>query len=144
MNNRSLIALLVLFLACGFQFYLGSGGVFINFILATLIAFAFFFEWLELAVFVLFAVFVVNWEPSVSPAIVIFAAVPFAAYAFRKLFAWAPWAGVPVATILSFAIFYLAVAPHMIVAALPSVLLDVVGSLVFGELVLAVLARTEH
>ena len=93
MSPRSFVALLILFLACGFQFWLGSAGVFMNLILAALIAFAFFFDWLELAVFVLFAVFVVNWQPSISPTLAVFAAIPFVAYAFRRLFAWAPWAG---------------------------------------------------
>ena len=144
MSFRSFVALLVLFLACGFQFFLGSAGIFVNLILAALIAFAFYFDWLELAVFVLFSVFVVNWEPAVSPAIVIFAAIPFVAYAFRRFFTWTPWAGVPIVTICSFIVFYLAIAPRMFAVALPSVLLDIAGSLVFGELVLAVLVRAER
>lgn len=144
MSFRSFVALLILFLACGFQFFLGSTGVFVNLILAALIAFAFYFDWLELAVFVLFAVFVLNWVPAVSPAIVLFAAIPFAAYAFRRLFAWSPWAGAPLIIVCSFIVFYLAIAPHMFLVALPSVLLDIIGSLVFGEIVLAALARAER
>ena len=41
---RSILAILILLLACAFQFWFASTGVFINFILATLIVFAFFFE----------------------------------------------------------------------------------------------------
>lgn len=144
MNFRSFAALLILFIACGIQFFLGSAGIFINLILAALVAFAFFFEWLELAVFVLFAVFVVNWVPAVTPAILIFAAIPFAAYAFRRLFVWAPWAGIPVAIVCSFIVFYLAIAPRMFAVALPSVSLDILGSLIFGECVLAALGRAER
>ena len=63
---RSILAILILLLACAFQFWFASAGVFVNFILATLIVFAFFFDIWELLVFVLFAIFVVNWQPGLS------------------------------------------------------------------------------
>ena len=70
---RSILAILMLLLACAFQFWFASTGVFINFILAALVVFAFFFDIWELLVFILFAVFVINWSPIVSVDIFVFA-----------------------------------------------------------------------
>ncbi len=144
MSFRSLIALLVLFIAASLQFLLGSAGMFTDLMLAALIAFAFFFEWPELAVYVLVAVFMIDWQPAITPTMLVFAAIPFAAYLFRRFFAWAPWAGIPLVTILGFAAFYLAIAPGMFATAAPSIVFDVFGALIYGEIALAVLSRAER
>ena len=100
MRLKFILAILLLLLACALQFWFMGAGVFINFILASLIAFAFFFDLLELLVFVLFAVLVLNWQPAASIDIVVFAVIPLAAYAFHKISGWAVWAGIPVAIVL--------------------------------------------
>jgi hypothetical protein len=143
MKFRLIIAILILFLACGLQFLLGSAGVFINFILATLIAFAFFFDFFEMAVFILFAIFVVNWQPSFSVAIALFVLIPLAAFLFHKFFAWSAWAGIPAMIVGGFLVLYLAVAPHMIVTNFSEFILDVIVSLLFGELVLVAFKKAE-
>ncbi|MDR3581782.1 MAG: hypothetical protein P4L67_00720 [Candidatus Pacebacteria bacterium] len=138
------IAILILFLACALQFWLGSAGIFVNLILAALVAFAFFFGIFEMAVFVLFAVFVVNWQPALSIEMALFVLIPLAAFAFRKFFAWSAWAGIPVMIAGGFLVLYLAVAPHTFATNLSVFVLDLVGSLIFGELVLAALKRAER
>ncbi len=144
MSFRSLIALLLIFIAASLQFLLGSAGMFTDLMLSALIAFAFLFEWPELSIYVLVAVFMIDWQPALTPTLVVFAAIPFAAYAFRKLFAWAPWAGIPLMTILGFVAFYLAIAPGMFANAAPSIVLDILGALIFGEVTFAVLMRAER
>jgi hypothetical protein len=143
MKFRLIIAILILFLACGLQFLLGTAGVFINFILAALIAFAFFFDIFEMVVFILFAVFVINWQPAFSIELALFVLVPLAALAFHKFFAWSAWAGIPVMIIGGFLVLYLSVAPHAIVTNFPAFIFDLIGSLLFGELVLVALKRAE-
>jgi hypothetical protein len=132
MRLRFILALLILLLACALQFWCLSAGIFINFILAALIAFAFLFDLWELAVFVLFAIFVINWEPSASMDILVFAVVPFLAYVFHKAFAWTLWAGLPAALICGFLLLYLFIAPAAIIGGISSFLADVVGGLLFS------------
>jgi hypothetical protein len=136
---RSILALLILLLACALQFWFASTGVFINFILAALIVFAFYFDFLELLVFVLFAVFVVNWSPIIGTDIFIFSIIPIAAYAFHKVFAWTAWTAAPVAIVCGFFLLYLAVAPAALLANWELFLIDVFGGLVFGGVAFLIL-----
>ena len=109
-------------------------GVFINFILATLIVFAFFFDFWELLVFILFAVFVINWSPVMSVDIFVFAIIPIAAYAFHKVFAWTGWAAAPAAIVCGFILLYLAIAPAAFLASGNVFFVDLFGALIFGGL----------
>lgn len=144
MNYRLIAGFLVVLLALLVQFSFGAAGVTVDLVLAALVVLAFFFEWPQLAVFVLFAAFILNAEPWVSPAILLFSAIPFAAYAFRLFFTLTPWAGIPVAIFLGSVLFYSIMAPYMFMSALPLIALDIGGSLVFGELAFAMLRAAER
>jgi hypothetical protein len=141
MRLRFILAILILLFACALQFWFASANVFINFILASLIVFAFFFDIWELLVFVLFAVFVVNWQPSASVDIIVFGLIPIVAYGFNKIVGWRAWAGVPTAIVGGFIILYLAIAPRMFFADWELFLMDLFGSLVFGGMVFFLLER---
>jgi hypothetical protein len=141
MRIRSILGILILLLACALQFWFASANVFVNFILAALIVFAFFFDIWELVIYILFAVFVVNWQPGLSIDIIVFAIIPVAAYAFHKVFAWAAWAAAPVAIICGFVLLYLAVAPAAFLGNWELLLTDLFGGLVFGGLVFLTLDR---
>jgi len=128
-------------LACGLQFWFASAAVFVNFILATLIVFAFFFDIWELVVFILFAIFVINWQPAASIDVVLFALIPVAAYVFRKMFRFSPWIAAPVSIAVGTIFLYLAIAP---IASLHAPLIfatDLFGDLVFGSIVFMVFQR---
>jgi hypothetical protein len=140
---RSIIAILLLLLACALQFWFASAGTFIDFILATLIVFAFFFDMWELVVFILFAVFVINWAPIMSVDIFIFSIIPMGAYAFHKVFAWTVWAAVPAAIICGFILLYLSIAPAAFLSSWNLFLVDLFGALIFGFLVFLTLDRLE-
>lgn len=141
MRTRFILGLLILLLACALQFWFAAAGVFVNFILATLIVFAFFFDIGEIAVFVLAAVFIVNWEPAISIDIVVFALIPVAAFVFHKKVAVAPWIGMPAAIVVGFAVLYLVLAPVSFVARMGILGVDIFGGLVFAALVFATLER---
>lgn len=141
MRVRSILAVLILLLACALQFWSASAGVFVNFILATLIVFAFFFDIWELVVFVLFAIFVVNWQPGPSVDLFVFGIIPVAAFAFHKVSGWAAWAAAPVAVVCGFVLLYLAIAPLAFLANGGLLLTDLFGGLVFGGLVFLTLDR---
>jgi hypothetical protein len=141
MRLRSILAILVLLLACALQFWFASAGVFVNFILATLIVFAFYFDIWELLVFVLFGIFVVNWQPAVSTDIFIFGLIPIAAYAFHKVFAWSMWAAAPAAIVCGFFLLYLAIAPAALLSNWELLSIDVLGGLIFGGLVFFIFDR---
>ncbi|HUC01671.1 MAG TPA: hypothetical protein VMA75_02090 [Candidatus Paceibacterota bacterium] len=141
MRLRFILAILILLLACSLQFWFASANVFVNFILAALIVFAFFFDFWEMLVFVLFAVFVVNWAPAPSVDIVVFGLIPLAAFAFHKAFRWSRWAGAPVAIVAGFLLLYLAIAPAAFLPGWESFLTDLFGGLVFGALVFFTMDR---
>jgi len=138
---RSILAILILLLACALQFWFASTGTFINFILATLIVFAFYFDIWELLVFVLFGIFVINWQPAVSTDIFIFGIIPIAAYAFHKVFTWSVWAAAPIAIACGFILLYLAIAPSAFLGNWEAFLIDILGGLIFGGLVFLVFDR---
>jgi hypothetical protein len=132
MRIRFILAILILLLACGLQFWFASAEVFINFILAALIVFAFYCDIWELIVFVLFAILIVNWQPAVSVDIIIFGIIPIAAFTFHKIFAWTLGAGIPVAIIGGFLILYLLIAPAALIPGWEQFFIDLLGGLLFG------------
>ena len=138
---RSILAVLILLLACALQFWFASANVFVNFILAALIVFAFFFDIWELLVFILFAIFVINWQPVVSVDIFVFGIIPLAAYAFHKVFAWTVWVAAPLAIVCGFVLIYLAIAPAAFLPNWELFLIDLFGGLLFGVAVFLVFDR---
>lgn len=141
MRVRSILAILILLLACALQFWFASAGIFINFILAVLIVFAFFFEIWELIIYILFAILVVNWSPAINVDIIIFGIIPIAAYIFHKLFAWASWVAVPVSIICGFLVLYLFISPATFLGNWVFFAQDLFGALVFGEAAFIVFDR---
>jgi hypothetical protein len=143
MRVRSILGLLILLLACALQFWFASAEVFINFILAALIVFAFFFDIWELLVYVLFAIFVINWAPGMSIDIFIFGIIPIAAYAFHKVLAWTRFAAIPVAIVVGFVLLYAAIAPAGFIANWSALFIDLFGSLIFGFFVFLTFERLQ-
>ena len=139
MNRRLLLAVLFIVLAFGLQFLLASSGIFINVILATLIAFAFFFNLWELAVFILLAIFVTNWQPAVSAEMVLFAVLPLAAYGIRTISRWHGWALNLISLFFTTVLVYLVIAPGFFVHDFGAFATDLVGSMIFGQLVFSLL-----
>jgi hypothetical protein len=142
MRIRLILALLILVFACALQSWFASIGMFMDFMFATLIVFAFFFDIWELVIFILFAVFVINWQPAISITIVLFAVIPLIVFAFHKFFSLIPWAAAPVAIIIGFFLLYVGVAPGIFFAQWQAFLTDLAGGLIFGELVFFVLNRS--
>ena len=135
MKLRTILAFLVLIFACVIQSWFFLVGIFTNIILATLIAFAFFFDLEELLIFILFAVFIINWQPAVSVEVGMFVVIPIAAYMGQRFFALITWVALPAAIIAGFLLFYLAVAPGILITNWQGFFVDLFGGLVFGNLV---------
>lgn len=135
MNSRFSAAILVFAIACMLQFsFVPTSAV--NFIFATLIAFAFVFSgryglW-ELLVFVLAGVFIINWQPSMSITLAMFAAIPCAAYFFRFLFPWEAWIGVSISLFSGFLMFYFVAVPRFLLVAPSSFFLNLFVGSAFG------------
>lgn len=129
--------LAILFLALFVEIVLASVGFHFSLALAVLIAFAFILNFWELLILDLIAVFILNWQPTPSAALLIFALIPLAAFAFYKLTHWHGWTGVLVAIIVGFLLFYIGAAPTLFLENLPTFLLDLIIGLLVGEAVLA-------
>ncbi|HVO28921.1 MAG TPA: hypothetical protein VMT81_02995 [Candidatus Paceibacterota bacterium] len=137
---RFFAGLAILILSLFAQLLAGSAGVHVNFTLATLIALAMTFGFWELFFCDLLAVFVLNWEPAASPALIAFALIPLAAYAFRKVFALEPWMAGLIAIVAGFSAFYLVAAPAAFAAGRPDLLLDVGAGILAGEVIIFALS----
>lgn len=141
MKLRLFLAVVLMLLAAVFQFWFASFGLFVNFIFATLIVFAFFFDIWEMITFVLFGVLVINWQPAFSVELVLFAAVPLLIYASHRISAWQPWIAAPIAIVIGLAVFYAGAAPTLFFPHFVSFLADAFGSLIFGGIVVFSLTR---
>ena len=141
MRTKLIIATLFIIFACALQSWLASMSIFIDLILATTIVFAFFFDIWELIIFVLFSLFVINWQPAFSVELVFFALILLIVHGVYKFFGLIPWVAVPIAIVLGFFVLDLAVAPCVFFSNSVPFLMDMFGGLLFGELVYAVLGR---
>jgi len=141
--TRLVIAILTLILASVLQFWLAGGGIFFNLIFATLIVFAFFFDFWEMAVFVLLGVLVINWQPAVSLELFLFALIPLVIFAFHSAFKSERWIAIPVAIVLGLSVFYLAIAPRFLAGDFVTFLEDLCGSLIWGAAVFWTLRRAD-
>ncbi|HVN26130.1 MAG TPA: hypothetical protein VMT99_00550 [Candidatus Paceibacterota bacterium] len=141
---RFILALLFLALAFVLQFWFATLGVFVNFVFAALVAFAFLFDIWDVLFFLLAAIFIINWQPALSPELLIFAAVTVAAYLAHRYSKWEPWAASLAFIVLGLFTLYLAVAPRFLVADFGSFVIDVAGCLMFGGIVFGVLNRRAH
>lgn len=138
---RLAIAILILILATGLQSLLAGGGLFFNLIFITLIVFAFFFDFWEMALFLLFGVFVINWQPTISLEIFLFVLIPLSIFVLHTIFTSERWIAIPVAIVLGLLLFYLVAAPQFLFSNPVAFLEDVCGSLVWGAAVFLALRR---
>jgi hypothetical protein len=129
-------ALAILILALFLQFFAASIGWHFNLALAALIAFAFALDdfW-EVLVADLLAVLILNWQPAISGTLILFALIPLAAFAFRKLIHSIAWIGTLAAIIVGFSAFYVFTAGTIFLPNIVSFLADVIVGAVAGELI---------
>jgi hypothetical protein len=97
---KFLISALLLLASLALQFFAASLGYSFDLALAALIAFAFILDFAELLPLVALAVLIINWQPAVSGAILVYALFPLAFYGLRKVFPWEPWVAIPVVAVL--------------------------------------------
>jgi hypothetical protein len=138
---RLVTAFLILVLASGIQFWLSGGGIFLNLIFAALIVFAFFFDFWEMALFVLLGVLVINWQPAPSTEIFLFAFIPLIVFALRGVVRSERWVTVPIAIVCGLLVFYAIADPHFLLSNPVAFLEDLFGSLIAGELVFWAMGR---
>jgi hypothetical protein len=134
-------AILILVLASALQFWLAGSGIFLNLIFVTLIVFAFFFDFWEMAMFVLFGVLVVNWQPAMSLEIFLFAFLPLLTFALHNVFRSQRWATIPIAIVCEFFLFYVIIAPRFLLGDPVAFFEDLFVSLMAGGLVFLALRR---
>ncbi len=135
--------LAILFIALALQFWLASVGISIDLTFATLISFAFLFDFWELIILVLLGVFIVNWQPTASLEILIFAIFPVAAHFSSGVLHWQPWIENLIAIMLGFLVLYGAVAGTAFLYHPQAFLTDLVAGLIFSTLIFFPMYRWE-
>lgn len=135
MRLKFLTAVIVLVLAVVLQLFLGEVlGVWTNIVLASLVTAAFLLNFLELLFLILFAIFVLNWQPAPSLEMALYAALPILTLLLRKFFPFKSWLGNLIAISSALLIFYLAVSPRFLITSPIVFLLDLASGLVLGSI----------
>ena|SRR5258708_821635 len=107
-------------------------GSYVSFVLAALIVAAFFLNIFELLFLTLFAVLALKFTPGFSFEFIVFAFLPFVAFAVRRIFPYAMWL-VNIAMIaISVIALYVMTNAHYLFTNPTIFALDVAGSTLFG------------
>lgn len=139
---KFIAGLFILFIAFLLQFLFASAGVFVNLSFAALISLGFLFGFWEAALFVVIAVFITNWQPTVSPEILVYALFPIAAYLSRDLFHLRGWLQNGAAIAVGFVVLALAASgPAALTAHWQPILMDIAVGELFGAIVFLPLYR---
>jgi hypothetical protein len=134
MTLKFFAGLTILLVAFVLQFLFAGSGMYLNLALATLITFAFIFNFWELLVLDLLAVLIVNWQPAPSVTLVAFFLIPLAAFVFCSFTSWQRWIGNVIAIVLGLLIFYIAAAPAAFLSHGELFLMDLIVALIVGEI----------
>jgi len=133
---KHLLAVLVFILALMLQLWFAPAGIRGDFVLTTLIVFAFIFSFWELVIFILLDIFLLNSSPYFSLTILALTAIPLLIYVIRRRFPLDRWFGVAFGVAVGIPIFYVATAPAAAFHMIGFLLLDILSCVIFGELVL--------
>ena len=133
---KHFLAILAFILAVMLQLWLAPAGIRGDFALAALVVCTFLFEFWELAVFILFGIFLLNSSSGLSAAMLMLAIVPLAIFAARKSLSLDPWLGAAVGIVAGIIVFYAVVAPVVAFHAAGFLALDILACVFFGELTL--------
>lgn len=117
-------------------------GMKINFVLAALITISFHADFMETLIFILFGIFLLNWQPAWSLEMAVFAALPLIFFFVKNIFPWKNWLSAPLAITLGAFSVYLLFGMNLFIAQPAIFLADLAGELVFGLLALAIFNKT--
>lgn len=142
MRARFIGAILILFIALFLTARLFPFlGFYADFILAALVTFATFLNFLEIVFLTLLAAFFVNWQPVPSAEMLIFIILPLAAFWIGRAANWRPWFTAPLAVVLTLTAMYLAFGRNLLLGEPRVFAYDVVLALAFGVLSSAALTK---
>jgi hypothetical protein len=133
---KYLSAILVFVLALMLQLWFAPAGMHGDFVLATLITFAFLFDLWELAAFILLGILLLNLFFYSVTTMLLFALVPLAVCFLRRRFSLDPWLGTAAGIVVGTLFFYGLTAPTAVLHAAEFFLLDILACVFFGELIL--------
>jgi hypothetical protein len=133
---KHIFALLVFILALMLQLWLAPAGMRGDFVLTTLIVFAFIFTFWELVVFALFGAFFLNTSPYLGWSVLMLILIPLLAYIARNRFPLDRWFGVLFGIVIGIPLFYAITAPVAALHAIGFLLVDILACVIFGELIL--------
>ena len=143
MGSKFFISFLILFIALFLQIAIGDiFNLWPGLVLAVLLAGCYFLNFAEVMANVLFAVFVLNWQPSFSPEIIIFSLIPIAAYVLKTFVQFKPLPGILFFILSATFIFYLIFSPKFFFIHPGVFILDLSVSLVYGLITFMVLRRS--
>jgi hypothetical protein len=133
---KHLLAILVFILALMLQLWFAPAGMRGDFVLATLVVFAFLFAFWELVIFILLGIFLLNSSPYFNLAMLMLAVIPLLIYVIRRRFPLDRWFGTAFGIVVSIPIFYAVTAPVAAFHMIGFLSLDILACVIFGELLL--------
>lgn len=135
--------LVILLIALALQFWFASAGIYLDLAFAALISFAFIFDFWELLILIFLAVFILNWQPAISFAILVFGLFPIVAHFSRGVLHWQPWIENLIAIVIGFFVFYLFLSGTRFLYHPQGFFTDLLGGLIFGALIFFPMYRWE-
>jgi hypothetical protein len=141
MSLRFLAGTILLILACIAQIWLGWVGMPVNLALAALISFAFLFGFWELFAFVLAAIFLLNWQPGPSLESLMLVLLPLGAFCIHKLSYWQAWVGMLISVTVALILFYLIIAPALILSRFAMFFTDLISCIIFSAILFRAMNR---
>ncbi len=141
MTRKFLLAFLALSVSLVLQAWLAGAGIFLDLSFATLIALAFFLDFLELLTLALGVAFVLNWQPAPSATLAFLAGYPCLIHLLYRLAPWQIWIMIPAAIVVGFTALLFVAAPGSFAAAPGLFFGDLFAGILFGYLAFFSLAR---
>ncbi len=130
-KERVIAGLLLVSLAIALQLFIGDiRGIWFDFALAALISLSFLLNFFEILFLVLFAAYILNWQPGMSFELLVFAALPIGSFLLRKFLPFEPWIGNMVLSFFGVAIFYSLFGIHIIMHTPALFFADIAASIV--------------
>ena len=140
-NLNFFVALLIVLLAGLLEFRLAGWLDFrANFLLATLIALAFFIGFTEFAALIIIAAWMLNWQPAVGWELAVFMFIPLLSFAIKRFPPWKIWLSNIIFVALGILLFYSAADYSFLAGHWTTLLKDLTASLIWSASVFAALS----
>ena len=130
--QKFFLGILIFVAALVLQFFAASFGFSFDLAFATVIALAFMLDFAELLPIVLLDALILNWQPALSPTIVVYLVFPILAFGLCRIFPWESWIAIPSAVVVGTLVAVFSAGAGIAAIGIGTVLGDVITSMIWA------------